>query len=157
MRSTGKHRMTNCAKPFKLATLTLALITTTSAALAQNYSGQKVQAMILNTANTGSTDALNSSEFTAVLYGTAVIPLPTGLPGGNYRAWCGTTVTQSAGSDVTYTIASNPADAANVTPLPLASPTTWNQVNWILNNKAGYTVEAVQGVIWGLMGGLCGS
>jgi hypothetical protein len=98
----------------------------------------------------------NTGEFTAVVYNDPAMPLPASLPPGSYPAWCGGRSGQSFDQSQAYSLAFTPAAVpGTITPALLAQQTTWNQINYVLNNKGAFQIVDVQVVIWGLLNGLC--
>jgi hypothetical protein len=120
------------------------------AATSQTISPTPVQVALIST-NTTTDPALNNTgEFTATLYSSPNTPLPASLPAGNYPAWCGTRVGDAYGSN-TYTATTTPPASGTVSPAALSDPNVWNEINYALNHKAGYTISDVQAVIWTLL------
>lgn len=75
------------------------------------------------------------------------VPAGYDVSNGDYIGWCldrGHTMSRSTLLEVTLYSSLNP-------PTELATK-PWNKINYILNNKDGHTVDAIQQAIWHFMG-----
>jgi uncharacterized repeat protein (TIGR01451 family) len=90
--------------------------------------------------------------------GSNPIPLPAGLAGGMYTAWCGTRQgDQTLGTPVIFNANSTPPAAGTIAPGKLSQQIIWNEINYVLNHKQFVlngqqaTVEDIQAAIWKLL------
>jgi hypothetical protein len=112
-----------------------------------------------NTTTTLATSGLAKYMMPLFAVTSPAIPLPPGLLGGTYTAWCGTSQgDQTLGTPVTFHAYSAPPAPGVVIPGQLSSPTVWSEINYVLNHKQfsfngqPATVEDIQAAIWTLVG-----